>query len=102
MGKFEKIAYQLADSVQTLMDIPQIGEYFNKLQKKICLCSYKLYTQNDKRERIIKTNLNSFNRYSKIEAKQTGENGAILSCPQIEKFGFEYRRISHNYAFSIN
>ena len=37
-----------------------------------------------------------------MEAEEAGENGAQISCPQIEQFGFDYYRISHDYSFKID
>lgn len=43
-----------------------------------------------------------FERYLQIESKTTGEDGALMESPAINALGFEYRRISHNYAFSLS
>jgi len=42
-----------------------------------------------------------FAKYLTIEAKATSDNGAIIDCPRIEKLGFEYRRIEHQYVFKL-
>ena len=44
----------------------------------------------------------AFNRNRLTEAEEAGENGAQISCPQIEQFGFDYFRISHAYSFKID
>lgn len=100
-GKFEKVEDQLLDSLQTLENVPQIREYFNSFLERVCLCSYKLYRDN--RVPIqIQRSIDAFNRYLEIEERETGENGAILISEQINKRGFVYKRISHNYSYAIN
>ena len=34
-------------------------------------------------------------RYKQIEAREKGEDGALLLSPEINTLGFEYRRISN-------
>lgn len=46
--------------------------------------------------------INAFNRNRLMEAEEAGENGAQISRPQIEQFGFDYYRISHDYSFKID
>ena len=36
-----------------------------------------------------------------VEARETGEDGALLECKPINDCGFEYRRISHDYIFRL-
>lgn len=45
--------------------------------------------------------VNAFNRNRLMEAEEAGENGAQISCPQIEQYGFEYFRISHSFSYRI-
>ncbi|MBQ8484729.1 MAG: hypothetical protein IJ534_01105 [Bacteroidaceae bacterium] len=98
-GKFEKVEQQLLVSLQTLNDVPEIAAYFASQAKRVCLCSYKLYTFDELE--MIGNPVNVFSR-GQIEAeRQTGENGVIIYSPHIEALGFEYRRISHTYSYAI-
>ena len=44
---------------------------------------------------------NAFNRPMMMEADEAGESGAEVPCKSIEKFGFKYYRISHNFKFAL-
>ena len=99
-GKLEKAETQLLQSLQTLNEVPEIGSFFDAQLRKICLCSYKLYTSVDLT--LIGNPVEAFNQGMAMIERETGENGTIVSCPDIENLGFEYRRISHNYSFRIN
>lgn len=98
-GKFEKVEHQLHDSLQTLIEVPEIASYVNTLSKKICLCSYTLYSSDVMS--LIGDPVSAFNLGQKEVERQVGENGAKISCPPIEALGFEFRRISHSFTFSI-
>lgn len=93
--KFEKAEIQLSNSVEKMKNIKEIDELINNCPTKICLCSYKLYTGNNSTQK-------AFNRGISLIDKEVGEDGAIFSSPDIEKYGFEFRRISHNYAFNLS
>lgn len=97
-GKFEKVKDQLASSLETLVDVPEIKQHFDQQKVRVCLCSYRLYTGT----LPISDPRKTFHRPLVVVAKATGENGAKLSCPSVEKWGFEYRRISYDYAFPLN
>ena len=99
-GKFEKAEKQLLESLKTLRDVDEIKIHLDSQSKRICLCSYKLYT--DDTLNVIGNPVSAFNRNQTVIERETGENGIIISCPEIESLGFEYRRISHNYSFKIN
>ncbi len=98
-GKFEKAEYQLLVSLQTLLDVPHIAAHLAKQTKRVCLCSYKLYTS--KEQSIIGNPVAVFGLGQSEAERQTGEDGVKISCPDIESLGFEYRRISHCFSFSI-
>lgn len=100
-GKFEKVEKQLADSLETLVCVPQIKDYFDSLAIKVCLCSYKLFNVS-KLSHHIQSTVTAFNRYLKVEEYETGENGAELVSKRINDLGFVYKRISHNYSFILN
>lgn len=98
-GKFEKVEQQLLVSLQTLHDVPEIAHHLASQLKRVCLCSYKLYTSDTMA--LIGDPVKAFTRGMTVAERQSGENGVKISCPQIEAFGFEYRRISHTFAYSI-
>ena len=50
---------------------------------------------------LIGDPVSAFNLGQKEVERQVGENGAKISCPPIEALGFEFRRISHSFTFSI-
>lgn len=98
-GKFEKAENQLFYSLQTLSGVPEVAAYFEKQAKKVCLCSYKLYVSEE--QSLIGNPVSVFTRGLSEADMQAGENGVKISSPQIEAFGFEFRRISHSYTFNI-
>lgn len=98
-GKFEKVEHQLLVSLQTLKGVPEIAAHLDAQTKKVCLCSYKLYTSEEMN--LIGNPVSVFSRGQVEAERQTGENGVKISSPQIEAMGFEYRRISHSYIYSI-
>lgn len=95
-GKYEKAEVQLCDSLKMLMGVPAIKNDFDSRGRKVCLMAYRIIPYMPKEQ--LK---HPYNRYQRIEAKLTGGNGAVISCPQIEEYGFEYRRIEHHYAFTL-
>ena len=98
-GKFEKVEQQLFMSLKTLHDVPEIAHHLDSQLKRVCLCSYKLYTSDTLA--LIGDPITAFTRGMTEAERQSGENGVKISCPQIEALGFEYRRISHSYVFHI-
>lgn len=96
-GKYEKAENQLLETLKTLTAVPAISHYMSTFQRKICLMSYVINRQ-EQHSAVVAF----VNRYKQIESKETGENGAILSSPNIEAEGFEYRRISHDYTFRLD
>lgn len=98
-GKFEKVEQQLLVSLQTLFDVPEIALHLASQSKRVCLCSYKLYSSATLA--LIGDPVSAFTRGMMEAERQSGENGVKISCPQIELFGFEYRRISHSFVYKI-
>ena len=94
-GKYQKVELQLYQSLETLTEVPSISSYINNKKRKVCLMSYLIKRTEDNA-------VNAFNRNRLMEAEEAGENGAQISCPQIERFGFDYYRISHDYSFRIS
>ena len=97
-GKFEKCEDQLFQSLCTLVKVPSISRKLNKFTRRICLMAYTIKPVQTKSQSIGSRH---FAKYLKIEAKATSDNGAIIECPRIEKLGFEYRRIGHQYVFKL-
>lgn len=98
-GKYEKVEYQLSESLQTMMQVVTINRFVNQMRFKTALMAYKVISPS-----VVSTlgvGINIFSRYLSIEALETQENGALLSCPQIEAYGFEYRRINHQASFHL-
>lgn len=98
-GKYEKVEYQLGATLQTIMPVTTINSFVGQLGKKTALMAYKVFTS--PLSPILGTSINVYSRYLTIETRETQRNGALLSCPQIEAYGFEYRRINHNAAFHL-
>lgn len=96
-GKYEKVEVQLAEALQTLIAVPSIASFINESGRKVCLMSYVITPRT-----FISAAQNAFTtRYRQVEARETGENGALLVCPSLNTHGFEYRRISHDYTFQV-
>ncbi len=93
--KFQKVEMQLKDSVKKMLEVGEINNFITACSTKICLCSYKLYNGENYTQK-------AFNQPLAILAKEVGEDGIKLSSPEIEQYGFEYRRISHDYSFKIS
>ena len=98
-GKFEKVESQLLESLQTLCGVPEIAAHFAKQAKRVCLCSYKLYASDE--QSLIGNPVSVFSRGQAEANRQAGENGVKISSPMIEALGFEFRRISHSFSYSI-
>ena len=97
-GKFEKCEDQLFQSLCTLVKVPSISGKLNEYTRKICLMAYTIKPAQTKSQSI---GSRPVAKYLTIEAKATSDNGAIIDCPRIEKLGFEYRRIEHQYVFKL-
>lgn len=96
-GKTEKAEDQLSQSLQTMLAVPSINSDFAARHRKICLMSYVVYPYTSLIERLR----HPLMRFLGIESQEVGNDGAVVSCPSIEAMGFEYRRISHSYAFKF-
>ena len=90
-GKVEKAELQLINSLQTIMDVPAIADKLNNMLHKSCVLAYRVLQIDDLEIRLRYPN----NRYKLIEAKETGNSGAIISSPMIEEYGFQYRRVAY-------
>ena len=97
-GKFEKCEDQLFQSLSTLDEVPSISRRLKAYTRKICLMAYTIKPTQAKSQSI---GSRPFAKYLTIEARATSDNGAIIDCPRIEKLGFEYRRIEHQYVFKL-
>jgi len=98
-GKYEKAEAQLGGTLETLINVPSISSFINKFKRKVCLMSYVITPVNE----VMPNARRAFSeRYKKVEARETGENGALLKAPLLNAQGFEYRRISHDYSFKLN
>ncbi len=93
-GKYEKAELQLYQSLENIITVPSIKSFIENKKNKICLMSYLIKPAEDKA-------VNAFNRNREMEAEEAGENGAQISFPQVEQYGFLYYRISHSYSFKI-
>lgn len=96
-GKYEKAVVQLASSLADLLAVPEILRRVSAKRHKVCLMAYRLFPHTDP-DYLMK---HPMERYLKTEAVETADCGAVLSCPEVERYGFEYRRISHDYAFQL-
>ena len=97
-ANLEKCEDQLFQSLCTLVKVPSISGKLNEYTRKICLMAYTIKPAQTKSQSI---GSRPFAKYLTIEAKATSDNGAIIDCPRIEKLGFEYRRIEHQYVFKL-
>lgn len=96
-GKYEKVEVQLQETLHTLVKVPSIATFIDKYSRKVCLMSYIIHP----RTNISNAQKAFAARYKEVEARETGENGALLASPEINMLGFEYRRISHDYVFHL-
>lgn len=94
LGKYQKVEQQLYQTLETLIQIPAVELYIAKKRKKICLMAYLIKQAEDKA-------VNAFNRSRIVEGEEAGEDGAQISFPQVEQYGFEYYRISHQYSYKL-
>ena len=96
-GKYEKGELQLCGTLENICAVPEIKIAVEARCRRICLLSYiiRRYPGAAYNAR------NAFNRPRCMEAKLAGENGAQISSPMLEAYGFSYYRISHDYAFKL-
>lgn len=88
-GKIEKATLQLQESLHTLMSVPEISDMFKSMEDRQCVMAYKLTRYNDVKKRLE----HPMNRYLSIESTETRNHGALIPNPEINKYGFLYRRI---------
>lgn len=98
MTKFQKGEKQLSDTLGRLQAVDSLNKIIENCTTKICLLSYRLYYDKKNPTKA----LSAFNRLQLLIAKATEEDGAKIQCPDIEKKGFEFRRISHDYKFKLS
>lgn len=98
-GKYEKAENQLRATLQTIMQVVTISNYVSQFSMKTALMAYKVNPLSV--VPALGPGVSTYSRYLAIETRETRQNGALLSCPQIEAYGFEYRRINHNAAFHL-
>ena len=96
-GKYEQVEVQFRETLRTLVEVPSIAAFIGKSDRKVCLMSYVITPRAD----ISNAQKAFVARYKQIEARETGEDGALLLSPEINTLGFEYRRISHDYVFHL-
>jgi len=100
-GKYEKVEAQLAHTLCTLKAVPAIKAFVETFSRKVCLMSYILSPEEEKKD--VSGAMRAFSvRYKQVEARETGENGALLVNPALNAEGFEYRRVSHEYSFRLD
>lgn len=96
-GKYEKVESQLSGTLDTIMQVPTISLYIKGEARKVCLMAYVINPREDETFSTIK----AFNRPLQMESEEAGENGAQVPCKAIERYGFQYYRISHKYKFQL-
>lgn len=94
-GKYEKAEVQLFQTLDNILAVPAIASYAASKQKRICLMTYVIIHSAEH------SAVEAFGRPRMTEAKEAGEDGAEVSCPAIETFGFRYFRICHDYTFGL-
>lgn len=95
-GKYKKAEKQLAESLKTLCDVPAIKSYIDGKDNKVCLMAYKIKEKSDSNKYALRP----AKKYLRVETEEA-INGAELDSPDINKFGFIYRRISHKTYFQL-
>lgn len=99
-GKYEKVEAQFAHTLCTLKAVPAIKAFVETFSRKVCLMSYILSAEEERKD--VSGAMRAFSvRYKQVEARETGEDGALLANPVLNVEGFEYRRISHKYSFRL-
>lgn len=94
-GKYQKVEQQLYETLDCIMQVPEIESYVKGKKRKVCLMSYIIKPSKDNA-------VNAFNRHRMVEAEEAGENGAQISLPSVEQYGFSFFRISHNFSFRLS
>ncbi len=94
-SKFGKAEKQLEDSLALLCRVEEVKQFMNEMTRKVCLLSYRLYAGKHTAAQV-------FDRANRSAARLAGCQGEQLHSQDIEKFGFEYIRISHDNPFKIN
>lgn len=97
-GKLEKCEDQLYCSLRTLKEVPSIANELDSHSRRICLMAYQIKGRTEELKDVASK---PYERYLRIEARTTSEDGAIVPCPKIESLGFEYRRIEHSHFFVL-
>lgn len=96
-GKYEKAEKQLAESLNTLMEVPEIRVFFEGMQDKQCIMGYKIEPYHDPVKRME----HPMNRFLEIESQETGVNGAVIANETINGYGFTFRRINHKSYYQL-
>lgn len=96
-GKYEKCVVQLENSLSDLLAVDNIGRLLMAKRQRVCLMAYRVDPHTDP-DYLLK---HPFEHYLMIESKATAEDGAIVPCMSINRQGFEYRRISHEYSYHL-
>lgn len=94
-GKNEKCEVQLSHSLRDLMSVTSIKDKLLSYRRRVCLMAYRVNLNAESQQ------LRSFQRYLRVESRETGSEGALLSSNSINVFDFEYRRISHDVVFVL-
>lgn len=97
-GKNQKVLDQFVHTLVTLSEVPDIKSKLESYRRRICLMSYKVIPYNNA---VIDKTMASTYSYREIESLETQGAGAIIAEKRINDLGFEYRRISHDYSFSL-
>lgn len=97
-GKNQKVVDQFVHTLDTLLNVPAIKSKIESYERKICLMSYRVYPYNND---VIDKTLAAVHSYRIIESLETQGAGAVIVEKSINDFGFEFRRISHKYSFSL-
>ncbi|ATA92026.1 hypothetical protein CGC56_07555 [Capnocytophaga canimorsus] len=84
-GKIEKGQEQLLQSLQCVEKCTDLWTEIRSFSKRICLFSYKLSD----------TSISEQNLFNLALSFENDENGTVYPNKEIEKLGFEYRRIDY-------
>ncbi|MCM1034563.1 MAG: hypothetical protein NC038_03395 [Paludibacter sp.] len=96
-GKLEKTRRQLADSLQILLNVPEIQVYAQQKHERVCLTAYRITIHNDETQQVR----TAFNRAYIIETQETGSDGVLINDVNINSMGFLYKRISHDSVYHL-
>lgn len=97
-GKNQKVIDQFLHTLTTLLGVPAIRTKIDSYNRKMCLMSYKVFPYDNG---VIDKTLAAAYSYRKIESLETQGEGAIIEEKRINELGFEFRRISYDYSFSL-